>query len=190
MEFKVKRERRTDDYKVQITLPTTTGETVQVELSAEDSLILADELKAQADIIMDEVYNMPIVPRKVKALIDCGKVSKLEYSSMAEEADTGCVLYQIKVVFTDKSSRMYYYSCKFFDNAELLKMQLEYVKNIPIIFKDKTIPYGVESVNGSVGYNLKVDNKDEVVNPEDELSTDAKVVSVSVGRGLTYEQYI
>ena len=76
------------------------------------------------------------------------------------------------------------------DNAELLKMQLEYVKNIPIIFKDKTIPYGVESVNGSVGYNLKVDNKDEVVNPEDELSTDTKVVSVSVGRGLTYEQYI
>ena len=190
MEFKVKRERRTDDYKVQITLPTTTGETVQVELSAEDSLILADELKAQADIIMDEVYNMPIVPRKVKALIDCGKVSKLEYSSMAEEADTGCILYQIKAVFTDKSSRIYYYSCKFFDNAELLKMQLEYVKNIPIIFKDKTIPYGVESVNGSVGYNLKVDNKDEVVNPEDELSTDTKVVSVSVGRGLTYEQYI
>ena len=185
------RKKTTSDYKVAIIgMKTVDQTTVDVELSAEEALVLADQLRENAMAIMDEVYNMPIVPRKVKALIDCGKVSKLEYSSMAEEADTGCILYQIKVVFTDKSSRMYYYSCKFFDNAELLKMQLEYVKNIPIIFKDKTIPYGVESVNGSVGYNLKVDNKDEVVNPEDELSTDTKVVSVSVGRGLTYEQYI
>ena len=176
MEFKVKRERRTDDYKVQITLPTTTGETVQVELSAEDSLILADELKAQADIIMDEVYNMPIVPRKVKALIDCGKISRLEYSSMAEEADTGCILYQIKAVFTDGSSRMYYYSCKFFENSDLRKGQLDYVRNIPIIFKDKTIPYGVESANGSIGYNLT--KKEEEVNPEDELSTDVVTVNI------------
>lgn len=179
--FKVKRNRTTEDYKVQILLPTTAGGTVKVELSAEDSLVLADELKVQADIIMDEVYNMPIVPRKVKALIDCGKISRLEYASMADEADTGCILYQIKAVFTDGSSRMYYYSCKFFDNDDLRRGQLEYVNNIPIIFKDKTIPYGVESVNGSIGYNLI--QKNDEVDPEDELSTEIPSVKLDLKGG-------
>lgn len=177
-EFKVKRERTTKDYKVQILLPTTAGGTARVELSAEDALVLADELKANAETIMDEVYNMPIVPRKVKALIDCGKISKLEYSCMADEADTGCILYQIKAVFTDGSSRMYYYSCKFFNNDDLLRGQLDYVNNIPIIFKDKTIPYGVESVNGSIGYNLS-HKKDDVI-PEAELSTEVPTVKLDV----------
>lgn len=182
--FKVEREKTLESYKVQTILPTTKGNTVTVELSAEEALVLADELKKNAEIIMDEVYNMPIVPRKVKALIDCGKVSRMEYSSMADEADTGCVLYQIRVVFTDNTSRTYFYSCKFFDNDDLRRGQLEYINNTPIIFKDKTIPFpnGVESINGASGYNLdKLYTKDEEVNPEDELSTEVPIVQVNLG---------
>lgn len=180
--FKVERDKTPESYKVQTILPTTKGNMVTVELSAEEALVLADELKKNAEIIMDEVYNMPIVPRKVKALIDCGKVSRMEYSSMADEADTGCILYQIRVVFTDNTSRTYFYSCKFFTNDDLRKGQLEYVNNIPIVFKDKTIPYGVESMNGSSGYNLdKLFNKEEEVNPEDEISTEVPTVAINLG---------
>ena len=180
--FKVKRDKTTESYKVQVVLPTTKGDMITVELSAEDSLILADELKTNAEIIMDEVYNMPIVPRKVKALIDCGKILRMEYSSIADEADTGCTLYQIRVVFTDSTSRTYFYSCKFFENYDLRKGQLDYVNNIPIIFKDKStiVPRGVESINGSSGYNIhKLFSKvEDVVNPDDELSTEVPVVKV------------
>lgn len=169
--FKVLKEKTTESYKIEVIFPLSGGDTVVAELSAEEALVLADELTKNAETIMDEVYNMPIVPRKVKALIDCGKVSRLEYLSMAEEADTGCTLYQIRTVFTNNTSRTYFYSCKFFENEDLLKLQLQYVRNIPIVFKDKSIPFGVESYNGSIGFNLSTHYTNEDVNPEDELSS-------------------
>ena len=149
------RKKTTSDYKVAIIgMKTVDQTTVDVELSAEEALVLADQLRENAMTIMDEVYNMPIVTQIVKALIDCGKISRLEYSNISYSEETGMTLYNIKAIFTDGKSRHYKYECKFFENKEMLIMQLDYVKNIPIIFRDKSLPPHVKSYDGMTGYNL------------------------------------
>lgn len=154
--MKTIKRKTTDDYKVAIIGITTTEQAaVDIELSAEEALILADQIRENALSIMDEVYNMPVVPQIIKALIDCGKVSRLEYSNIsASDEEEGMVLYNIRVIFTDGKSRNYKYECKFFENKEMHKMQMEYIKNTPIIFRDNNLPPHVKTYDGKTGYNL------------------------------------
>ena len=110
---------------------------------------------------------MPIVPRMVKALIDCGKVARLEYSVVihAKDADCDSDLFNIRAIFVGGGSRSYMYQCKFFENKSMLDIQLDYVNNIPVVFKDKNNYPHTMTINGITGYNIgsliKKDDDDE-----------------------------
>lgn len=123
-------------------------------ISVKDAIALSDELKKQAYLIIDEVNAVPIVPSALKALIDLGKVSCLNYYKQIENDTTGSNLYRIKATFTDGASREYYFECKFFQDKELRDMQMDYVNHIPIYLNTKEDINGIEFINGRYGFNI------------------------------------
>lgn len=136
------------------------GNALATRLSLKDAIILEDRLSDLVKELQNEIFNIQIVPPDLKLLIDCGKISRLEYSvadqRLVEDADNGdTTLYIIKAVFNKESEgkKIYYIKTKFFEDKVLLKRQLDYINNIPVIFKD-SVPPNAEIIGSTKGYNI------------------------------------
>ena len=130
-------------------------------ISVKDAIALSDELNKQAYSIINEVNAVPIVPSALKALIDLGKVSYMNYYKQIENDTTGFNLYRIKATFTDGSSREYYFECKFFQDKELRDMQMDYINHTPIYLNTKEDIDGIEFRNGRYGFNINPNKKND-----------------------------
>lgn len=150
-----------DGESIYITMMLESGKMLEATLSLKDAIIIDDRLCDIIKELQDEVFNIQIVPMELKILIDCGKVNRLEYTladqrtATEEDEEDDTALYRIKAIFNKKTekSKTYYIKTKFFEDEKLRKRQLDYIDNIPVIFKDSTPPEA-ESLGSMRGYNL------------------------------------
>jgi hypothetical protein len=144
-----------------------------------DIVIIADnhtigmDLKTASDLaasinnviykVLEKANSVPVVPNMLKALINLGKVSKLHYCRMTVNEDTHMVLYRITATFTDNTKREYMFECKFLDDYTLLREQLNYVNNTPIVLCSRVDEPDLgllQQFNGAIGYNLYIESVD------------------------------
>lgn len=127
----------------------------EICMDIKEALDLAADIKHLVDKVIEEKNSIVIVPKAVKTMIECGKVSCLCYNHMQHNNDSGMELYRIYVTFFDGAQRSYFHECKFSSDERIFEAQMDYVNHIPIYVDcNHGCPNLLVDRVGRKGYNL------------------------------------